>query len=114
MTRYWPALLAYSVLLLLPLALSHTLAQWLGWDARPLLDDIASGLAMTGFAAVMVEFVLLGRFKPLSWTLGSDWLMQAHQLFARTAAVMLLAHPFLYSLWGARGQHGDTLSLIHI
>ena len=108
MTRYWPALLAYSVLLLLPLALSHTLAQWLGWDARPLLDDIASGLAMTGFAAVMVEFVLLGRFKPLSWTLGSDWLVQAHQLFARTAAVMLLVHPFFYSLWGARGQHGDT------
>jgi predicted ferric reductase len=107
MTRYWPALLAYSALLLLPLVLSHTLAQWLGWDARPLLDDIASGLAMTGFAAVIVEFVLLGRFKPLSWTLGSDWLMQAHQLFARTAAVMLLVHPFLYSLWGARGQHGD-------
>lgn len=107
MTRYWPALLAYSLLLLLPLALSHTLAQSLGWDARPLLDDIATGLAMTGFAAVMVEFVLLGRFKPLSWTLGSDWLMQAHQLFARTAAVMLLLHPFLYSLWGARGQHWD-------
>lgn len=107
MTRYWPALLAYSALLLLPLALSHTLAHLAGWDTRPWLDDIASGLAMTGFAAVIVEFVLLGRFKPLSWTLGSDWLMQAHQLFARTAAVMLLVHPFLYSLWGARGHHGD-------
>lgn len=107
MTRYWPALLVYSALLLLPLALSHTLAYWLGWPLRPLIDDMASGLAMTGFAAVIVEFVLLGRFKPLSWTLGSDWLMQAHQLFARTAAIMLLVHPFLYSLWGARGHHGD-------
>jgi predicted ferric reductase len=107
MTRYWPALLVYSALLLLPFLLSQTLAHLAGWDARPWLDDMSSGLAMVGFAAVVVEFVLLGRFKPLSWTLGSDWLMQAHQLFARTAAAMLLLHPFLYSLWGARGQHGD-------
>jgi len=58
-------------------------------------------LGMIGFALVLLSFFLLGRFKPLSGLLGSDLLMQTHQLFARTALLMLLLHPFFYTLWRA-------------
>jgi hypothetical protein len=41
---------------------------------------------------------LLRRFRPLSGRLGSDLLMHAHPLFARTAELLLLAHRFFCSL----------------
>jgi predicted ferric reductase len=52
-------------------------------------------------ALVALSFFLPGGFKPLSGLLGSDLLIQTHQLFARTALVLLVLHPFFYSLWGA-------------
>jgi predicted ferric reductase len=114
MHRKWGALSLYGALLLAPFVLSLWAAQTAGWAPRPFRDDLASGLAMVGLAAVFVEFVLLGRFKPLSRRLGSDWLMQAHQWFARTAGVFLLAHPLFYSLWSSRPvpwDHSHALSL---
>lgn len=102
MHRHGGALLAYAALLLTPLCVSLLAAHLADWPTRPWRDDLASGLAMVGFVAVLIEFVLLGRFKPLSRTLGSDWLMQAHQWFARTAGLMLLLHPLFYSLWNSR------------
>jgi predicted ferric reductase len=114
MHRKWGALSLYGALLLAPFVLSLWAAQTAGWAPRPFRDDLASGLAMVGLAAVFVEFVLLGRFKPLSRRLGSDWLMQAHQWFARTAGVLLLAHPLFYSLWNSRPvpwDHSHAMSL---
>lgn len=92
----------YLAILLAPLVLSFIVPGPEMREPRPLLDDLASGLAMVAFAAVLMEFFLLGRFRPMSRALGSDLAMQAHQLFARTALVFLLVHPFLYSLWGSR------------
>jgi predicted ferric reductase len=108
MHRAVAALMVYVALLLAPLGLSHWMAHQAGWALRPWRDDLASGLGMVGLAALCVEFVLLGRFKPLSRSLPSDGLMQAHQVFARTAALLLLAHPFVYSLWGRREVPWDA------
>ena len=41
-----------------------------------------------------------GRIKIISRLLGIDWVLQVHQLFARTAVLLLVAHPFMYSLPG--------------
>ena len=105
-------LLAFSFLYLLvlvsPLVLGFIVPGHDLLEPRPFLDDLASGLAMVAFTAVLMEFFLLGRFRPLSGALGSDLAMQAHQLFARTALVFLLLHPFLYSLWGSRHLPWDT------
>lgn len=101
MTRWLVFGLLYLMALLAPLLLGFLLPGPDPLPPRPFRDDLASGLAMVGFAAVLVEFVLLGRFRPLSTALGSDRLMQAHQLMARTALVFLLLHPFVYSLWGS-------------
>lgn len=91
----------YLALLLLPVAIGVGAAHVAGVAPRPWLDEWAAGLGMVGFAAVLLSFFLLGRFKRLSGVLGSDLLMQSHQLFARTAVLLLLLHPFFYSLWGA-------------
>uniref|UniRef100_UPI003561E66B ferric reductase-like transmembrane domain-containing protein n=1 Tax=Hydrogenophaga sp. TaxID=1904254 RepID=UPI003561E66B len=98
----------YLALLLLPVVVSALAARAADLEARPWLDDWASGLGMIGFAVVPLSFFLLGRLKPLSGWLGSDLLMQAHQLFARTAVLLLLLHPFFYSLWYAPMGPVDT------
>lgn len=99
--------LCYLFLLSAPLLLSWLLPNFQDLPPRPLRDDVASGLAMVGFTAVLLEFFLLGRFRPASGALGSDLAMQAHQLLARTALVMLLLHPLLYSLWGSTPKPWD-------
>ena len=99
-TAVFIAACLYVGLLLLPLALSFLTPEARTLEPRPILNDLASGLAMVGFAAVLTEFFLLGRFRPMSTILGSDFLMQAHQLFARTAGLFIVLHPFFYSVLG--------------
>lgn len=65
---------------------------------RPFLDEFSSGIAMVGFTMLLVEFVLSGRFRAFSATMGIDLAMQMHQLLARTALALLLIHPLLYTL----------------
>lgn len=102
------AFVVYLGLLIAPLVIGFLSPAAQALPRRPIWDDLGSALAMVGFAAVLVEFVLLGRFRPLSTSLGSDFLMQAHQLFARTALAFLVLHPFLYSLWGESHHVSDT------
>lgn len=91
----------YLAVLLLPFAIGVGVARETDVEVRPWLDEWAAGLGMIGFAAVLLSFFLLGRFTMLSSTLGSDLLMQWHQLFARSTVLFLLLHPLFYSLWGA-------------
>lgn len=83
----------------LPLPDSHT--------GRPFRDDLASALAMTGLAMIFMEFVVIGRIRTLSTLFGCDQVMRVHQLFARTATIFLVVHPFLYSLWGKASTGGQ-------
>ncbi len=88
-----------SFLLLLYLAITLApllLALMQGQPPRTFWDEVASGLAMTAFAILLVEFVLSGRFKTISKRIGMDVTMRFHQLVARTALVFVLLHPFLY------------------
>ena len=98
----------YLLILLAPLVLGFVLPDRTVLPARPWRDDLASGLGMIAFGAVLLEFLLLGRFRPVSRILGSDVAMQAHQLLARTALLFLLLHPLLYSLWGRRHLPWDA------
>jgi predicted ferric reductase len=88
------SLLIYLSLVLLPLGIS----MGINLPNRPWLDELSSSLAMIGFNIVLIEFWLSGRVKLLSKILGIDWVLQVHQLFARTALVFLLVHPFMYTL----------------
>ncbi|MEM7637047.1 MAG: ferredoxin reductase family protein [Pseudomonadota bacterium] len=82
----------YLAVALTPLVLSALQGRAL----RPFWDELSSGLAMTAFAILLVEFVLSGRFKVISARIGMDVTMRVHQLLARTAVVFVLVHPFLY------------------
>ncbi len=91
-----PALLLvalYLAVLVAPLALA-----WLaGMPRRPLLDELSSGMALLAFAVLLVEFVLSGRFRPITGRIGMDVTMRLHQRAARWIVALILLHPFLYT-----------------
>lgn len=106
------SLLLYLSLVLVPLGISMMLSL----PNRPWLDELSSSLAMIGFNIILIEFWLSGRVKSLSRVLGVDWVLQVHQLFARTALVFLLLHPFMYTLpiqpvWMTSPSHQEFLGL---
>lgn len=86
-------LAAYVLLVVLPVALGWALVG----PARPWIDEVSSALAMAGFAALLLEFLLSGRFRAISGGIGIDRTMRWHQLFARVLTAGLLLHPFLYT-----------------
>ena len=88
------ALITYLLLVFLPLGIAHTLSL----PSRPFADQLSSALAILGFNIILLEFLSTGRIKALSTFLGVDWVLQVHQLFARTAVVFLAIHPFIYTL----------------
>jgi predicted ferric reductase len=92
---FHPVLLlaGYLVLALSPLLLAY--GQ--GAAPRAFQDELASGLALVGFAMLLLEFLLSGRFRTISGRIGIDLTMWFHQLVARSLTIFLLAHPFLYS-----------------
>ncbi|MCH8505969.1 MAG: ferric reductase-like transmembrane domain-containing protein, partial [Ectothiorhodospiraceae bacterium] len=87
-------LLLYLFLILLPVIL----AALQGREPRPWRDDLASGLAMAGFAMLLAEFLLSGRSRRLSARVGMDVVMRFHQFMGHALLLFLLFHPFLYSL----------------
>ena len=88
------SLILYLGVVLLPLGLSLAL----NLPQRPWPDQLSSHFAMIGFNLILLEFFTTGRLKLLSRLLGIDWVLQVHQLLARLAALLLLIHPFLYTL----------------
>lgn len=107
-----PALLiiAYAGLALAPLALAY--AQ--GKPPRPIWDELSSGLALTAFSILLVEFLLSGRFHSISKRIGMDVTMRFHQLLARTATVFVLVHPFLYTTPTGIPRPDDITGLGHL
>ncbi len=89
----WLLLAAYAGLVALPAAL--------GWArvgiARSWTDEASSLLAMVAFAALLLEFLLSGRFRVISGGIGIDRTMRWHQVFARVLTVALMLHPFVYT-----------------
>jgi predicted ferric reductase len=86
--------LVYSLLALTPLGLA-----WIqDLPRRPLLDELSSALAAVGFAMLLMEFVISGRFEGVSGRLGIDRAIRFHKLTARVLTAFILVHPFLYTL----------------
>ena len=90
------ALVVYLGLILAPLGIS----SHLDLPNRPWMDQVSTNLGMLAFNIILLEFWSTGRIKIFSKLLGIDWVLQVHQLFARTAVLLLLVHPFMYSLPG--------------
>lgn len=65
--------------------------------SRGVWNDLGAGAGMLAFAIILAEFLLSGRFRTVSGKVGMDVTMRFHQLFARSALVLAMIHPFLYS-----------------
>lgn len=102
-----PALLVglYAILGLLPLVLAA--AQ--GLPARNPWRELSSGLVMIGFAMMLVQFILSGRFRQISGKVGIDLTMRFHQLAAWTILGFIVIHPFLYSVPRLSPDPADAL-----
>ena len=88
----------YVALSLAPLALAGLQAP----PRREWLDELSSGLAMAGFAMLLLEFALSGRYRRVSARVGMDLTMRFHQWMALAALAFLLLHPFLYTDYSQR------------
>ncbi|WP_299649282.1 ferredoxin reductase family protein [uncultured Tateyamaria sp.] len=84
--------LVYLTIVCLPL-----LTGWLlDLPPRSVRNELASGLGLLAFSIILVEFVLSGRFRTVSNTLGLDITIRFHQLMGGVALVFALVHPFVY------------------
>jgi predicted ferric reductase len=104
-----PVLVAlYAGLTMFPLAVA-----W-GDDApsRGFFYELSTGLALTGFALLLLQFLTSGRFESLTGRVGIDLTMRLHQLIARTLTVFLVVHPFLYAIWP--GEAGTWDRVVHM
>jgi predicted ferric reductase len=84
----------YIVVALSPLALSMLQP----FPARSVWRELSSGLVMVGFAMLLAQFLLSGRFRQLSGRVGIDLTMRFHQLMALTILAFIVVHPFLYAV----------------
>ena len=101
---------AYISLALTPLVLAYAQDK----PPRPIWDEVSSGLALTAFSIILVEFLLSGRFHTISRRIGMDVTMRFHQLLARTAMIFVLVHPFLYSTPMGFPRPDDSSGLGHL
>ena len=85
-------LTAYALLVMLPVALGW----WLIGPARPWLDEASSAIAMMATAALLLEFLLSGRFRVISAGIGMDRSLRWHQVFAQILTLAALLHPLFY------------------
>lgn len=90
-----PALGAlYLLLCLLPLVL----ATWS--QAVPLdrWEAFGAGLGLSALAAMVVQLLTSGRFRPVSGRMGIDRIMAFHKIAAMAVLLALLLHPLAYVL----------------
>lgn len=97
-------ILLYLFAALLPLGLAW--AQ--GLTPRSVADELASGAGILALAVILAEFLLLGRYRFVARRVGTDIVMRMHQLLARSAAILALVHPFLYTTRRAPAPDWDV------
>jgi predicted ferric reductase len=84
----------YIAIGLLPLALAA-----LGpGPGRGFWPALSSGLVMVALAMTLAQFLLSGRFRPISGKVGIDLTMRFHQLAAWALLAFVLLHPVLYAV----------------
>lgn len=86
------------------------LAQVQGLPSRGFWREVSSGLVMVGFAMLLAEFLLSGRFGRLSGKAGIDLTMRFHQLAATSILAFVIVHPFLYAVPRLSPDPADAVS----
>ena len=99
----------YVAIALVPLIL----AALQGRAPRGFWRELSTALVMIGFVALLLQFLLSGRFREISGRVGIDSIMRFHQLIAWSALVLVILHPLLYAmprlLTGGVGEAATSL-----
>ncbi len=109
-TGLHPAVLIamYVAIAMIPLIL----AILQGRPPRSFWRELSAGLVMIGFAAMMLQFLLSGRFRSVSGRVGIDQTMRFHQLIAWPVLAFILLHPLLYVVPRLPAGPGSALAAL--
>lgn len=91
-----PTLLIVIYLLISALPLFLAFTQ--GLPLRTWPNEFASSFGIIGFTWMILSFLLSGRFRTISGRIGIDKTMSLHQLMAIILGLLILLHPYLYTL----------------
>lgn len=86
------------VIYLLISALPLFLAFIQGLPLRTWPNELASSFGIIGFTWIILSFLLSGRFRTISGRIGIDKTMRLHQLMAIVLGLLILLHPYFYTL----------------
>lgn len=107
-------ILLYLLISALPLFLAYNQ----GLPLRAFPNVFATSFGLIGFTWILLSFLLSGRFRTISGKIGIDKTMRWHQLMAIVIGVLILIHPYLYTLpinqtvpWDATRQLSLELSM---
>jgi len=105
----WPTLASiYAAICLLPLVLTG----FGGPSGFGLWLALSSATALAGYAMLLMQFLLSGRFRTVTETVGIDFVMRFHQTMGQILLVLLLVHPCLYAGWLLGSSPAYALDLL--
>ncbi len=87
----------YLVVVLAPLALAFAMQSE---TDHPVVQEIAKGFGLCGYAIVAMQPVLAARYRWIVRPFGLDVLLRFHRSMGFVAGLLLLAHPILYASAG--------------
>jgi len=99
----------YIVICLAPVVLAY--GQ--GLPLRALSRELSGGLVMVGYAMMLVQFVLSGRFEQISGQIGIDRTMRFHQVAALAVLGLIVVHPLLYAVPRLYPDPFDALAMLN-
>lgn len=83
-----------------------------GLPARSLFRELSAGLVMVGYAMMLLQFLLSGRFAWLSGRIGIDRTMRFHQLTGWAILAFIVVHPLLYAAPRLVPEPADALAML--
>ncbi|MFN2287196.1 MAG: ferric reductase-like transmembrane domain-containing protein [Chromatocurvus sp.] len=92
--RPWWLLILYAALICTPLTIALIEGPLL---SRPVIDHIASAIAILAFAALLAEFLFSGRHRWISGRIGLNRTINIHRRIAYVIIALIVVHPFMYT-----------------
>jgi predicted ferric reductase len=96
----------YIAIVIAPVAIAAALMP----RESEFLRELSIGAGIAAYAMLLLQFVSSGRYETMSGRVGIDITMRFHQLAARAATVLVIAHPLLLVAPESLDELGDALS----
>jgi predicted ferric reductase len=95
----------YVSLIIAPLAIAAALMP----RESDVLRELGIGAGIAAYAMLLLQFVSSGRYETMSGRVGIDGTIRFHQLAARAAAALVIAHPLLLVVPESADEWRDSM-----